>query len=267
MADASYVFDGEPQGGSERFTALEELYDGATKRHIEAIGTGPGATCLEVGAGGGSIARWLARRAGRGRVVATDRDPSFLKRVASDGIEVRRHDINVDPLPENTFDLVHARLVVMHLTDPAAAIARMGLALKPGGWLIVEEFDATRSADGPGTVSKSSVAFRAVLERSGVDLLCGARLPSLFRNAGLCEIGGETRAVLWRGRSAGARLMHANYTSVRDAILATGIVNVQEFTNDVERLSDPEFLSTTPTMWSVWGRRTEAEIDRPIAGS
>jgi SAM-dependent methyltransferase len=259
MGDASYVFAGEHDSGVERFAALAELYDGATKRHIAALGIERGATCLEIGAGAGSIAQWLAERAAPGRVVATDRDTSFLKAVPLHGAELLRHDIAVEPLPENTFDLVHARLVVMHLADASSAIRRMTRALKPFGWLIIEEFDAASAVGvlGTGSVPKASLAFRAALERSGVDLACGRRLPLLFRDAGLREIGGEGRTVLWRGRSAGARLMRANFTGLRDAMLATGIVDEREVANDIERLDDPEFSSTSPTMWTVWGRRVD----------
>ena len=259
MRDASYVFAVELDSGSERFAALAELYDDATKRHIAALGIGCGAACLEIGAGGGSIAQWLGNRVAPARVVATDRDTAFLERLGLDNVEPLRHDIDVDPLPENTFDLVHARLVVMHLTNASAAISRMARALKPAGWLIVEEFDAAGAVgiDALGAVPKSNLAFRAVLERGGVDLALGRRLPLLFQDAGLGGIGGEMRSVLWRGRSAGARLMHANYRGVRDAMLATGIVQPQELADDIERLDDPAFLSATPTMWSVWGQRRE----------
>src|SRR5215471_2482680 len=168
MADASYVFAGEQDRGFERFAALAALYDDATKRYIDALGVDRGATCLEIGAGGGSIARWLAERSSPGRVVATDRDTSYLARAALKGVELQQHDIDADVLPEGAFDLVHARLVVMHLSDVPAAIGRMVRALKPAGWLIVEEFDATGVAGGPGKVLQTGVAFRSVLEKSGV---------------------------------------------------------------------------------------------------
>jgi ubiquinone/menaquinone biosynthesis C-methylase UbiE len=89
--------------------------------------------CLEVGAGGGSIATWLCDRVGAaGHVVATDIDPRFLDAVGSPNLEVRRHDIASDPLPEAAFDLVHTRLVLVHLPEREAALRRIVRALKPG---------------------------------------------------------------------------------------------------------------------------------------
>jgi SAM-dependent methyltransferase len=256
MVDASYVFAEERDAGTTRFAALADLYDAATIRYIEALGIDRGAACLEVGAGGGSIARWLSGRVSPGRVLATDIDTSLLESLALPGVEVERHNIASDPLPGRTFDLAHARLVLMHLPNAKEVIARIVRALKPGGWLVVEEFDvAPPSGNDVGTTPRTSVAFRAVLEKAGVDLAFGRRLPALFGAAGLDHIGAEGRTCLWTGRSAGARLMRANYGGMREAILNTGLVDAVEFTRDLERLGDPQFVTSSPAMWSVWGRR------------
>src|SRR5205814_3436619 len=75
-----------------------------------------------------------------GHVLATDIDVSWL--TAGDGYEVRRHDVAADPPPQpGTFDLVHARLVLVHVPDRARALATMAAALRPGGWLLVEDAD------------------------------------------------------------------------------------------------------------------------------
>jgi SAM-dependent methyltransferase len=257
MPDTPYVFANERDRGFERFMALADLYDAATTRHIESLGICRGAACLEVGAGGGSIARWLSQRVAPGRIVATDLDPSLLEGLALPDVEVRRHDLATDPLPEGEFDLAHARLVLMHLANAPDALARMARALKPGGWLVAEEFDVSGSATtgDRGTVPNTSLAFRAALDRAGIDLAFGRRLPPLFRAVGLTEIGGEGRTCLWTGRSAGARLMRANYVGMRSAIIASGIVDSHEFARDLERLDDVQFSTASPTMWSVWGRR------------
>ena len=255
-----YVFATERDRGFERFEALADLYDAATVRHIEKLGIARGWTCLEVGAGSGSIAMWLTERVAPGRVIATDRDVSQLDAHASLAIEIWRHDIATDALPTETFDLVHARLVLMHLPNAVGALARMVHALRPGGWLVVEEFDVTSAEHGEKndsgeTLPRTSLAFRTVMQRAGVDLRFGRRLPSILRAQGLTDIGGEGRTCLWTGRTAGARLMRANYVGLRDAIVETGLVDSDEFDGDVERLNDPQFSTTSPTMWSVWGRR------------
>ena len=77
-----------------------------------------------------------------GRVLSTDIDTRFLDLVSGRNLEVRRHDIGSDPLPEAAFDLNHTRLVLMHVLQREAALTRMVSSLKPGGWLLMEEYDS-----------------------------------------------------------------------------------------------------------------------------
>jgi SAM-dependent methyltransferase len=72
-------------------------------------------------------------------VLATDIDVSWTEPAAGGALEVRRHDVIRDPPPAETFDLVHARLVLVHLKDRAAAMRVMIDALRPGGWLVIED--------------------------------------------------------------------------------------------------------------------------------
>ena len=144
---SNYIFDNAAPQASQRFASLETLYDPWTIRHLEATGIGPGWRCWEVGGGGGSIAAWLAERCSPGgHVLVTDIDPHFLMEsaaLAHPRIEIQRHDIASDPLPAQSFDLIHARLVLIHVPAREQALKRMAAALKPGGWLVVEDFDIT----------------------------------------------------------------------------------------------------------------------------
>jgi ubiquinone/menaquinone biosynthesis C-methylase UbiE len=144
---STYIFDNAAQQASQRFASLEMLYDPWTIRHLETTGIGPGWQCWEIGAGGGSIAAWLAERCGpSGHVLVTDIDPRFLAGLATldpSRIEVQHHDIGIDPLPAQTFDLIHARLVLSHVLSREQALQKMAAALKPGSWLVVEDFDVT----------------------------------------------------------------------------------------------------------------------------
>ena len=102
----------------------------------------PGWRCLEVGGGGGSIARWLCQQVGaQGQVVATDIDTRFLDELDLPNLEVLRHDAVNDALPEAAFDLVHARAVLCHLAGRDEVLSKLVTALRPGGWLLLEEAD------------------------------------------------------------------------------------------------------------------------------
>src|SRR5262249_26286675 len=123
----------------QRLRALSDLYDPDTIRHLEDLGVGEGWRCLEVGAGEGSITRWLSARVGSGSVVATDLDTRFLDFPASSNVDVRRHDVTVDPCPGEPFDLIHSRFVLCHLAGRQRVLERLTTWLKPGGWLLVED--------------------------------------------------------------------------------------------------------------------------------
>ena len=139
-----YIFDNAAEAETaERFASLDALYNFRTFRFLETAGIAPGWHCLEVGGGSGAVAAWMADRVGpSGSVLVTDIDPRFMERSAyrrPAHMELRRHDVGTDPLPEQAFDLIHARLVLMHVPQRQQALARLVAALKPRGWLVIED--------------------------------------------------------------------------------------------------------------------------------
>jgi SAM-dependent methyltransferase len=259
-----YVLDNAKPEASGRFDALAAIFDAGTKRHVEALGPVDNWRCLEVAAGGGSIARWLAGRVGPGgRVVATDIDVGHLRTLSLPNLEVLQHNILGDVLREPAFDLVHARLLLVHLPQREEALDRMISALRPGGWLLAEEFDgmstrADSELNPAETVLKSSLAWWAVMEAAGVEIGYGRRLAGRLKAHGLVEIDAEASIPLWQGGSPFSQLIKANWNQLHDQMVATGLVTEAELADDLERLEDPAFMSFAETMWSAWGRRPES---------
>jgi len=192
---STYVLDNAAEQTGQRFASLEACYDPVTIRQLQAIGVAHGWSCLEVGAGNGSIARRLTELAAPdGYVVATDIDPRWID-AGHSNIELRRHDIAADELERDTFDLAHARLVLSHLPDRDRAMRRMIESLKPGGWLLIEDFDAhwlrPMAIGEPADIALADTvvhAFRLVLAQSGVDLGYGRRCSPLLRERGLIDV-------------------------------------------------------------------------------
>lgn len=258
-----YVFDNRYELAQMRYRDLSALYDGQTIRHIEQCAIEEGWSCLEVGGGGGSIAAWMCNRVGpNGRVLATDIEPGFLERLAYANLEVRRHDIRYEGLPTQEFDLAHARLVLMHLLGSEVALQRMIGSLKPGGWLLVEEFDGLSvlpnlTPDSVVQEPRLSRALRQVLIARGVDMGYGRSLPQRLRVQGLVNIGAEASMSLWNGHSAGKSLFKLNFEEMADAILRAGLMTEAEFEADLKRVDDSDFVMPSPLMWSVWGQVPE----------
>jgi SAM-dependent methyltransferase len=262
--NARYALDNAAVEAGDRFSALSELFDAGTIRHIEQRGITSGWHCLEVGGGGGSIAAWLSERVGRrGRVLVTDINTRFLDSLQRPNLEIRRHNIVTDPLPEGAFDLIHARLVLMHLPERDAVLARLIKALKPGGWLLDEEFDVLSmptdvAINWRETFLHSLSALNRVLEERGVELRFGRFLSGRLRALGLAEVEAHGRLSAGGGGSVVAKLVRSNFCQLRDAMIERGYLTAEELEDDLRNLDDPDSLVLTPVMWSVWGRRPEA---------
>ena len=274
MSGARYVFDNAHGETCERFPALSDLYDDETIRCLQALGIEPGWRCLEVAAGGGSIAQWLAGQVGpSGRVLATDLDTRFLEPLAGLALEVRRHDIARDPLPDAAFDLVHARLILVHLPEREAALAKMVGVLKPGGWLVCEEFDSLSMPADPALhpqecALKTQAAMQRVMAARGANTRYGRDLAARMRAHGLVDIRAEGRMAMWHGGSAGARLYRANFEQLREELLRLGLLTHAELDDDLCRLDDPRTLFPSPVMWTVCGRRPNGpQQPSGVAGS
>jgi SAM-dependent methyltransferase len=258
---ARYVLDNAAEQTSARFASLPRLYDPGTIRHLEQLGVAAGWHCLEVGGGGGSIAAWLSERVGpTGHVLTTDVNTRFLEQLRRPNLRVLRHDIASDPLPEGQFDLVHLRLVLMHIPQRDHVLERLAGALRSGGWLLAEEFDTLSMPPDPAvnpaeTLLDTDLAMREVMAARGVDLRYGRLLPARLRALGLLEVDAEGRVPLWRGGAAGGTLLRANFEQLRDAILATGRVSAEGFERDLARLDDEDFMRPSSVMWAAWGRQ------------
>jgi SAM-dependent methyltransferase len=252
-----YVFDNAAPQARARLAALADVHDEGTIRHLLARGVADGWKCLEVGGGLGTITRWLSDRVGaKGYVLTTDIDTRFLATIGRDNVEVRRHDILVDLLPDSTFDLAYARLVLEHLPDPDLALDRMVRAVKPGAWLMVEDFEVQSYGpnDSAECVFKTLAAMRRVAASAGVAPHLGLSLGNRLRARGLVHVGQEGRVRLCRGNSSAARLARLNFEQLREDLLATGLTSA-ELEADLARLDDEDFEWRSPTLWTAWGRR------------
>ena len=259
-----YAFDNRDAPAEKRYREPSALYDPQTIRHIEQRGIEEGWSCLEVGGGGGSIASWLCKRVGpTGRVLATDIEPHFLEALAFRNLEVRRHDIRYEGLPERQFDLAHARLVLMHLPGRELALRRMLASLKPGGWIVVEEFDNLSILPNPivNPGEEELKVIRAglrVLTARGVELRYGRWLPRQLQSLGLVNVGAEASTTMWHGDSPGTRLYKLTFEELADPILRSGLISEAEFETDMRRLDELDFLTLSPMMWTAWGQAPEA---------
>jgi SAM-dependent methyltransferase len=260
-----YVFGDQPAGAGrhgELVGALAAMLDPFTTRRLDQAGIHPTARCLEVGAGSGSIAGWLAGRAGAGgEVVATDTDPSQIR--AHRYIRAVAHDIATDPLePLGTFDVIHARLVLGHLPNRREVLAKLAGALNPGGVLAVEEFAAswdrclmeTPDPDAERLFVEYHAALRSVLRAAGVDVGWGQRVHGAMCDAGLVEVDTELWARAWRGGEPGCLLPYHASAQLRHRLVEAGM-SERDLDQFRQLLRDPRLVIYGNVAVSTVGRR------------
>jgi ubiquinone/menaquinone biosynthesis C-methylase UbiE len=258
--EKSYLLDNQQAEAGTRFDALSLIFDASTFRHIDALGIEPGWRCWEVGAGGLSVPEGLAQRVGpTGRVLATDIDVSWMKSNSNPIIEVRQHDIGRDD-PWETFDLVHARLVLVHVADRAKALQSMFQALKPGGWLLLEDADPALQPllcpdeYGPEQqlANRLKNGFRKLLAERGADLAYGRKLPRLLREAGLVDV--EADAFFPITSRFCKQLEKATVEQIRERLLTNGLATAEEIAQHLANVEAGRLDLATSPMISAWGR-------------
>jgi SAM-dependent methyltransferase len=268
-----YIFDNAAEAETaERFANLDALYNFRTFRFLETTGIGPGWHCLEVGGGSGSVAAWMADRVGpSGYVLVTDIDPRVMEQSAYRRpvhMELRRHDIGTDPLPHAAFDLIHARLVLCHVPQRREALATLVAALKPRGWLVIEEFDGcivdraipVEDTSEAERFRKVGQALRRLLDERGFEANWPRRLYGHLKAAGLMEVGIEGHLAVCEGGGIGAALDAANFAQMRREAVARGLITDAEIDAVLARLDAPDFAVFSPVMFTAWGRRPDFAI-------
>jgi SAM-dependent methyltransferase len=262
VGEDGYLLDNRAVAAGVRFEALSALFDPTTFRHLDELGIGPGWHCWEVGAGGVSVARWMAGRVGsEGRVLATDIDVSWAQEAEDSVVEVRLHDVTLDPPPAESFDLVHARLVLVHLTQRNDALRSMIDVLRPGGWLLVEDADpalqplSVLDPTGPDDELANNLrtGFRVLLSQRGVDLAYGRTLPRLLRQAGLVEVAAD--AYFPVALPACAQLEAATIAMIGDDLVAHGVATAGDLERHLANVAAGRLDLAQPPMISAWGRR------------
>ncbi|OBB04899.1 SAM-dependent methyltransferase [Mycobacteriaceae bacterium 1482268.1] len=233
---------------------MESLWDPGTHALLDELGVGTGWRCLEVGAGGGSLVQWMVSRCAH--VTAIDIDTRFIEQLASDMIEVHRVDLRTDEIPHAQFDLVHARLVLEHLTDRRQILDRLAAALRPGGWIVVEDYDWSCfgfDEQGPGG-DRASQAIIGFMEKAGFQRDYGRRIVPDLVDAGFVDVRGEGRARVISSRDPGFDFFRLSFESLRATVVAEGVL-AEEDAAETSMRFDGDMRVFTPLMVAGIGRR------------
>ena len=259
MTEPHYLLTNAAAETEARFDGLAATFDPLTIGHLEPL-VRPGARCLEVGAGSGSVARWMAGAAGpTGRVLATDLDVRWIS--ASDApFEVQQHDLANDPIPDGPWDVIHERLVLMHVPARLEVLDRLTAALAPGGWLVLEDFDTAevrttdRRSPDHELIARVAVAFNELIRSRGAATSFAADARRHLAERGLVDLDSSGYVAFAAGGSGFARVIAANTRQVHAGLVAGGLAE-EELGRFLTALDDPTNVIGSPVLITTRGRR------------
>lgn len=245
-----------------RLEQVAALTDPATIRYLEQIGVREGWTCAEVGAGAGSIARWLSDRVGNfGKVHAIDIETTYMAGLTAPNLEVRKQDITTAPLDQGAYDLVHCKILLMHLADRERVLGEFAKALKPGGYLLVEEADirSIQRVDPPSPLlTRAATALETFFYFGGADPGYGMKLLPAFRRTGLKLMGTDCQLTAVQAGTPEMQTIVLSLAKLAPVITKVGLMGQKEIEAAFDQLQQPsDTVLYTPTTVSVWGRRPE----------
>jgi SAM-dependent methyltransferase len=257
--EPGYVLDPNWEHERRRLALLEQVWDGLSTARLAALGVAPGARCLEIGGGGGSIARWLCREVGEaGHVTAVDLDTRWLDQLAEPNLTVVQHDLTETeaPFEAASFDFIHARAVFEHIAARDAVLEGVCRWLAPGGWLSVSDCVSFSVESTPNPVYGTAMrAWVESLRKTGTDYEWGRCLPAHLQRQGLEAIGGEAHVTVLRGGSPVAEFWSLGLELLRPRITEMQLATGEEIDAARTLLADPEFWDLSPAFVAAWGRR------------
>lgn len=263
MTDTSYLFDTGSDLGAAQMDHLAAMLDAATFGMLTPIGIQSGWRCLDVGAGGGSVARWLADQVGPdGEVLAVDLDTAQLH--SQPGVDPVAHDIN-DGLPGHLagpYDLIHTRLTLMHLPRREEILALLADSLAPGGWLVVGDvtdrprrvLSAVSAEDLAVWERIQHLSHRVVGPAGGLDVDWAHRIDDRMVAAGLTEIHGIETSQTVTGGSPGM-LLHLSLNKQAYHHLVAAGATAAHLERYQELCRDPQLRTWFYQFLCVRGRR------------
>jgi 2-polyprenyl-3-methyl-5-hydroxy-6-metoxy-1,4-benzoquinol methylase len=126
-----------------RLRLIEQVLDDETISRLRSTGIRQGWRCLELGAGAGSIAQWMAGAVGdQGQVLAIDIKTNYLQHLSAPPCMIVKGDF-LEVLLEGEFDLAHCRYVLIHNRESQSMLKKLCSLIRSGGFLVLEEPDFT----------------------------------------------------------------------------------------------------------------------------
>lgn len=268
--DANAVYSlGSNQAESARLQRQSRELAPDSAALLDRVDLRPGHSALDLGCGPRGILELLAERVSPGgRVVGIDADPAHVAMAAEYAAEQRLSCVQVTAadarrtgLPSASYDLVHARTLLVNVPEPAEVVAEMIRLTRPGGWVAAMEPDTEYGMCYPPhpAFARLSELFPVASGRHGADSRIGRRLPELLSQAGLVDVGAEARAQSYPPGHSRRMIWPDLVRSVRTQVIQMGLATEAEL-DELDaaaraHLGDPLTVSISGHFFLAWGRK------------
>lgn len=224
-------------------------------RLLAALGLLPGHRVLDLGCGPATDLPALAAAVGpQGEAIGVDRDPAMVatareRCAALPNIRVIEGEAERLPLGSAEVDRARVDRVLMHVPDPAAALAELHRVLRPGGVLTLAEPDwDTLAIDHPDL--EAARAFTAYVARhANRNQAVGRRLPRLAATAGFALRTVRNEAVVLTDFEAAETILGLRRVAARAA--AAGALGPHSAESWLEPLTTCEVFFATVSFITV----------------
>jgi ubiquinone/menaquinone biosynthesis C-methylase UbiE len=274
-SDASAVYPlGSSRDESARLQRQAQELAADSAALLDRVGLLPGQSAIDLGCGPRGILDMLAGRvAPAGRVVGLDADPAHTAMAAEfaaarglSGVEIMTGDARSTRLPAGSFDLVHARTLLVNLPEPAEATAEMTRLARPGGWVASTEPDTEHALCYPPhpAFDRLRDIFTVAFRRNGADPWIGRRVPELFRQAGLEQVEAEARVQMYPHGNSRRTIRLDLVQSMRPQVLEMGLATATEL-DDLDaaaraHLDNPHTVVMSGLLFLTWGRKPDRAL-------
>ena len=277
--NAGYALGSSP-GESARLQRQADELAADSRDLLDRVGLRPGQAVIDLGCGPRGILDLLAERvAPAGRVVGLDADPAHTAMAAEfaaarglSGVQIMTADARRTGLASGSFDLVHARTLLVNLPDPADVAAEMVRLARPGGWVASMEPDTEHGRCHPPHPAFDRLCdiFTVAFRRNGADPWIGRRVPELFRQAGLDDVQAEARVQMYLPGNSRRTIRPDLVRAMRPQVLDMGLASAAEL-DELDaaaraHLQDPHTVVISGLLFLTWGRKPDhVQHDLPPA--
>jgi SAM-dependent methyltransferase len=256
---------------ANRLRILHNVYGPGAYQLLIRAGIQPGMRVADLGCGTGMVTQLLAELVGpSGEVIGVDFSGDQLEQARESlpkslsNVSFIQASATDTGLTRETFDLVYSRFLLIHLTEPEAALREMHELLKPNGIFVCEDGDLTSAgSEPPSDLVSFSTLFGELGPKWGVDYTLGRRLFHLVLAANFIQPEITLNQPVF-AQGENKRLLELSVAEAGPSFVKAGLITNDELDEtiaEMQRLNeDQTVLALMPRMSQVWAKKPATNI-------